>query len=58
MTIQDLAYLRTVTPDAFRFREDGQPCTYWSSGDHIVANHECRCGKKFTLVEQLPGFGR
>ena len=59
MTTQDLATLRTITPNAFRFREPSQPCTYWfTTGDHIVVNQQCRCGKKFALVEKLPEDGQ
>jgi hypothetical protein len=43
---------KIVTPTVFHFAVPGQPCTYWTKGDHIVADGACRCGKKFLLVER------
>lgn len=40
-----------LTPAVFHFAIPGQPCGYWSNGNHIVADGVCRCGKKFLLAE-------
>jgi hypothetical protein len=46
---------RQGKPSVFHFAEPGRPCSYWSSGNHIVAKEECRCGMRIvlTVVEEV-----
>ena len=41
--------------EAFTFTYPSEPCTVWSSGDHIVSAFSglCRCGKQFKIVEVI-----
>lgn len=43
---------KIVSPDTFHFAVPGQPCPYWTNGNHIVADGACRCGRKFLLAEK------
>lgn len=37
----------------FHFAVPGDPCSYWkSTGNHIVVNGKCRCGRRFVVSEQ------
>ena len=38
-------------PAHFNFTEPGSPCSYWSSGAHIVSDGKCRCGRYFYITE-------
>jgi hypothetical protein len=38
----------------FHFSIPGEPCTYWTStGNHIVVDFHCRCGRRFVIHESL-----
>jgi hypothetical protein len=42
---------RACRPSTFHFAEPDRPCTYWSNGDHIVADGVCRCGMRIRVVQ-------
>jgi len=51
-------YLTLREVDLFAFRDPIQPCTYWSSGEHVVADGKCRCGREFWVSELVAGGSR
>jgi hypothetical protein len=42
---------RSIVPTLLSFTDVHSRCAYWSSGNHIVANGLCRCGKGFRILE-------
>jgi hypothetical protein len=42
---------RSIVPKLLSFTDVHSRCAYWSSGNHIVTNGICRCGKAFRILE-------
>jgi hypothetical protein len=52
MTYPGIA-VNVLSPAVFHFAVPGKPCSYWTNGNHIVADGVCRCGMKFLLAEEI-----
>ena len=48
---KDAQQVIKLEPTEFSFNIPGAPCTHWYNGRHIFVKGECKCGKKFMLLE-------
>jgi hypothetical protein len=43
--------VRMIEAPNFTWFEPGKPCSYWSSGEHILVAGKCRCGVHVLLAQ-------